>query len=76
MVEWVAIGIVIFTLILIYGGIRMSWNIAQGTQDILEFFGAAGRPGTSREHKGSSSDQFGAEGKKFKSSTRFGIAMG
>lgn len=39
------IGLLIFFI----GLLKLSWNISKGGIDIMEFFGNAGRPGTSRE---------------------------
>jgi len=41
MVEWLGIAIVLGFSIFIVGLIRMSWDIAGGGIDIMEFFGGA-----------------------------------
>jgi len=42
MVEWLGVGIVLLFVIFIIGLIRMSWSIAGGGIDLMEFF-AGGR---------------------------------
>jgi hypothetical protein len=36
-------------LLFFYGMLKLTWSISKGGIDIMEFFGNAGRPGTSRE---------------------------
>lgn len=47
----IAIFVVIGGVVLMgfYGMLKLTWNISKGGIDIMEFFGNAGRPGTSRE---------------------------
>ena len=49
MAEW-ALGIIlVLGVIFFIGLIKITYNIASGGVDMMEFFGSAGRPGTSRE---------------------------
>jgi len=45
MVEWIGVGLGFIVIVGFIGGIILSWNIAKGGIDIMEFFGNAGQRG-------------------------------
>lgn len=64
MVEILGVVIVLFVVIVFIGLLRITYNVAKGGVDIMEFFGNAGRAGTKRELRNNETNQRNTSSKK------------
>jgi hypothetical protein len=63
MVEWVIIIAICLVVPVVFIMIKISWNVAKGGVDLMEFFGNAGKAGTVRQQ---SNDEINARKKGVK----------
>jgi len=59
------VTIAIFSILFIAGLFALTWQISKGGIDLMQFFGNAGRPGTSRELTRAGTDEVKESGKKW-----------